>query len=50
MQEISKVEKTTVEQPRYVEYREYAPTMALVIAALLLLSFIADNTWKMRLP
>ena len=50
MQEISKLEKTTVEQPRYVEYREYAPTMALVIAALLLLSFIADNTWKMRLP
>ena len=50
MDEIDKLEKTTVEQPRYMEYREFAPRLALFTAALLLLAFIADHTWKMRLP
>ncbi|MBQ7206835.1 MAG: VWA domain-containing protein [Lentisphaeria bacterium] len=50
MDEIDKMEKTTVEQPRYVEYREFAPRLALAVAALLLLAFVADTTWMMRLP
>jgi Ca-activated chloride channel family protein len=44
------MEKTTVEQPRYMEYREFAPNLAIVVALLLLLGFVADHTWKMRLP
>ncbi len=50
MEEIDKMEKTTVEQPRYMEYREFAPNFAIVVALLLLLGFVADHTWKMRLP
>jgi Ca-activated chloride channel family protein len=50
MDEINKMEKTAVEQPRYMEYREFAPRLAVLAAVLLLLGFIADHTWKMRLP
>ena len=50
MNEIDKMEKTTAEQPRYVEYREFAPRLALAVAVFLLLAFIADTTWMMRLP
>jgi Ca-activated chloride channel family protein len=50
MEEINKMEKTSVEQPRYMEYREFAPRLAVLAAVLLLLGFIADHTWKMRLP
>ena len=50
MTEIDKMEKTTVEQPRYIEYREFAPRLAVAVAAFLLLAFVADHTWKMRLP
>ena len=50
MDEIDRMEKTTVEQPKYVEYREFAPKIALFAAGLLLLAFIAETTWAMRLP
>ena len=50
MEEINRLEKTSFEQPKYVEYREYAPTLALVALALLLLGFTAETTWKLRLP
>ncbi len=50
MDEINQLEKTTVEQPKYVEYREFGPKLALVALALLMLGFIADTTWGLRLP
>lgn len=50
MDEINQLEKTTVEQPRYMEYREYAPQLALAALALLVLAFLAQSTWKLRLP
>lgn len=50
MDEINLLEKTTAEQPRYMEYREYAPTLALVALGLLALAFLAQCTWKLRLP
>ncbi|MBR7104749.1 MAG: VWA domain-containing protein [Lentisphaeria bacterium] len=50
MDGIDKLEKTTVEQPKYVEYKEYAPRLALITAVILLLAFTADCTWKLRLP
>ncbi len=50
MDDINHLEKTTVEQPKYMEYREYAPYLALVSLALALLSFLARCTWRLRLP
>ena len=50
MDEIDKLEKTAVEHPRYVEYREFSPVIAIAAAVALMLAFIADHTWKMRLP
>ena len=50
MDQINQLEKTTIEQPKYIEFREYAPRLALVALGLLLLGFIADTTWCMRLP
>ncbi|MPN61834.1 hypothetical protein SDC9_209578 [bioreactor metagenome] len=50
MEEINRLEKTTVEQPKYMEYREYAPYLALASLALMLLAFLAQSTWRLRLP
>ena len=50
MDEINKLEKTSVEQPRFVEYKEYAPTLAAVTLAILLLSVIVTNVFKVRIP
>ena len=50
MEAINRLEKTSFEQPKYVEYREYAPMLALAALALILLGFTAETTWKLRLP
>ena len=50
MDEINQLEKTTIEQPKYIEFREYGPTLALLALALLMLGFIAECTWNLRLP
>ena len=50
MNEINSLEKTTVEQPKYVEFREYAPRLALLALGLLMLGFVAETTWRLRLP
>ena len=50
MEQINQLEKTTIEQPKYIEFREYAPRLALLALGLLLLGFVADTTWCMRLP
>lgn len=50
MGKINELEKTSREQPRYIEYREYAPLLALLALVLLLIGFIAESTWKLRLP
>ncbi len=50
MDEINALEKTTIEQPKYIEFKEYAPTLGVVALALLLLGFLAESTWKLRLP
>ncbi len=50
MQEINQLERTSVEQPRYVEYREYAPVLALIAAGLLMLGFALRCRWMVRLP
>ena len=50
MDEINQLEKTTIEQPKYIEFREYGPTLALLALTLLMLGFIAECTWNLRLP
>ena len=50
MARINELEKTTFEQPRYIEYREYAPVIALVALAALLLGLVVETTFKLRLP
>lgn len=50
MDEINQLEKTTIEQPKYIEFREYGPTLALLALALLMLGFITECTWNLRLP
>lgn len=50
MSEINTLEKTSFEQPKFVEYKEYAPFLALAAAALLLAGFFVENTIRVRIP
>lgn len=50
MREINALEKTNISQPKPVNFREFAPVVALISLAILLLGIIAQQTWKMRLP
>ena len=48
--EIDALERTEKRTERFVEYREYAPALALAALALLLLGVVLECTWKLRLP
>ena len=50
MMDINKIEKTTVEQPKYVDYKEFAPTLAVFVLILLLLGFLLENTICLSIP
>ena len=50
MNEINALEKTNFEQPKFVEYKEYASVLALAAAALLLAGFFIENTFRVRIP
>ncbi len=50
MNDINKLEKTSVEQPKYIEYKEFAPTIMALALVLLLLGFMLDNTLYLKLP
>ena len=50
MEEINQLEKTVAEQPKYTEYREYAPRLALVALALMAFAYLTQCTWRLRLP
>lgn len=50
MDEIDKMEKTSVEQPKIIEYSEFAPGIVTASLALLLLAFTLENTFFRRLP
>ncbi len=50
MEEIDKLEKTSVEQPKYIEYSEYGPKLVAAALVLLLLAFALENTVYLRVP
>ena len=50
MDEINKLEKTTIEQPRYVEYKEYAPVLAAVTLGLIFLAVSISSFIRIRIP
>ena len=50
MDEINQLEKTTVEQPRYVEYKEYAPDLSAIALGLIFLATIISCFIRVRIP
>ncbi len=50
MDEINQMEKTVIEQPKFIDYKEFAPTLAGTALVILLLGFALNNTLLMRLP
>ena len=50
MDEINKLETTSFEQPKFIEYRENGPSIALFALFFLLLGWMLENTWKIRVP
>ncbi len=50
MDEINSLEKTNFEHPRYIEYREFAPTLALAALLLILIAVWSENTFERSLP
>lgn len=50
MDDINRLETTSFEQPKYVEYRENGPAFALAALAFLFLGFFLEHTWKLRVP
>ena len=49
-EQINELERTDRNVEKFVEYREYAPFVALAAAALAVLGAVLGNTWKLRLP
>jgi len=47
---INELERTDRNVEKFVEYREYAPLVALAAAALAVIGVVLGNTWKLRLP
>jgi len=50
MDEINRLEKTSVEMPKYIEYTEFAPRLIVLGLVLLLLGFLAECTVCRRVP
>jgi len=50
MEQINSLEKTDITSPRYTEYREFAPYLALIAVLFIFFGIIAENSWQLRLP
>ena len=50
MEQINALEKTDITSPRYTEYREFAPYLALIAVLFIFFGIIAENSWQLRLP
>jgi Ca-activated chloride channel family protein len=50
MEEINKLEKTSIEQPRHIEYSEFGPQLAIAALILLLTGILLDRTIFLKVP
>jgi Ca-activated chloride channel family protein len=50
MEEINKMEKTSSEQPKIINYKEWAPRLAVIAGVLLMLGFMLENTVFASIP
>ena len=50
MDEIDKLEKTSLEQPRYVDYRELAPPLIITALAIIIAGFTLSSTLLLKVP
>lgn len=50
MDEINRMEKTVIEQPKFIDYKELAPMLAVYALILLLLGFLCAHTTHFKLP
>ena len=50
MDEIDKLEKTTKEQPRYIDYSEFGPKLVSIALAMILLAFALEHTLMLKIP
>ncbi len=50
MGQIDKLEKTSIETPKFIDYREIGPLLAMIGLGILLLGFILENTLFIRIP
>ena len=50
MEDINQLEKTSIEQPKYIEYKEFAPTIIALALAVLGIGFMLDNSLYLKLP
>jgi Ca-activated chloride channel family protein len=50
MDEIDKLEKTSIEQPRYIDYRELAPPLVVTALIIIMSGFILSATIFLKVP
>lgn len=50
MEDISKLEKIKIDHPKYIEFHEYAPLLSGLVLLCLLVAFLIENIWKLRIP
>jgi Ca-activated chloride channel homolog len=50
LNKINKLEKTTMEQPKFIDYSEIAPILLGIALALFIFGFVLENTIFIRLP
>lgn len=50
LSEIDSLEKTTVESPKFVDYSEYGPKMIIVAIITLILGFLTENIFFIKIP
>ena len=50
LSEIDRLEKTTVESPRFVDYSEYGPRIIVIAIFIFVLGFVSENIFFIRTP
>lgn len=50
MNDINKLEKTSMAQPKYIEYKEFGPTIIAMALTVLLIGFMLNNSLYLKIP